>query len=92
MSIGEIVSSLALVISALAFLRTLTRDGREDSNNMTTVIVKLENIGEKITDVKKEISSVALQVREHGERLARAEQKIKALSEKIDLYHHEETP
>lgn len=92
MSIGEIISALALVISFIVLIRSVGKDSKADSTSLTTVIVKLENIGAGITEIKNDIKGVKNDVRDHGERITRAEQKIKHLEKMVGLYHQGETP
>lgn len=88
MTFGEIIAAGALLVSALALIRSFSRDSKGNTTEMTTVIVKLETIGNDITEIKKDIRSVKVDLREHGERITRAEQKIDALEKIVKLYHN----
>lgn len=82
-----IIALCALVISFVSLLRGFGKDTKNNSVEMTTVIVKLENIGNDITEIKKDIRSVKADVREHGEKIAKLEQKIAALERLVNVYH-----
>ena len=92
MTIGEIIALGALLISLLALIRSFNKDSKNNTTELTTVIVKLEAIGSDITEIKKDIRSVKADIREHGERLAKAEQKIEALEKIVNMYHHCDNP
>lgn len=87
MGVGEIIALGALIVSALALLRSYTRDSKCNTTELTTVIVKLESISSDITEIKKDIRSVKADVREHGERIVRAEQKIESLERVVNMFH-----
>jgi peptidoglycan hydrolase CwlO-like protein len=88
MTVGEIIALGALIISGLALIRSLSKDSKNSTSELTTVIVKLENIGNDITEIKKDVRSVKAEVKDHGERLAKAEQKIDSIEKLINIYHH----
>lgn len=92
MTFGEIIAAGALLVSALALIRSFSRDSKGNTTEMTTVIVKLETIGSDITEIKKDIRSVKADLREHGERITKAEQKIEALEKIVKLYHNHDNP
>lgn len=77
------VSVIALVISAVSVFTNMRRankkDDKEASTQMTTVIVKLENIGDDIKDVKTDVRELRGDMMNHTERLAAIEQKVRAL-------------
>lgn len=77
MTASVIVGICALAVSAIACYTTLRRnnkrDDKEDSSQMTTVIVKLENINEGVKDIKKDMAEIRSDVRDHGERIVRLE-------------------
>ena len=55
--------------------RTGKQDARQDATEMTTVIVKLENIGTGIAEIKAELSDIKNDVKENRERIIRLETK-----------------
>lgn len=87
MAIGEIISLCALAVSAFALIRSLSKDSKSNTTELTTVIVKLETIGNDITEIKKDLRSVKADIREHGERIAKTEQRVEALEKIVKIYH-----
>lgn len=85
---------LALLISAasLAFgiyqgisnMKRNTRyDIKTDASQLTTVIVKLENIGNDITEMKGDLRDVKDDIKDHSERLVKVEQQVKVLNKTV---------
>lgn len=89
---GDFTSLGALVVSLFSLIRAFKKDTQGSTTELTTVIVKLESIGSDITEIKKDIRSVKADLREHGERIAKAEQKIEALEKMVNVYHHCDNP
>lgn len=56
--------------------RNQKTDDKSEATQLTTVIVKLENIEGGISDIKKEINSVKNDVREDRERIVKLEAKM----------------
>lgn len=81
------VSIIALVISAVSVFTSMRRANKKDdkdaSAQMTTVIVKLENIGDDIKDVKTDVRELRGDMLNHTERLAAIEQKVRALDKAV---------
>lgn len=92
MSVGEIIALFALIISGISLIRAFGKDNKNNTTELTTVIVKLENISSDIAEIKKDMRSVKADVREHGERIAKAEQKILSLEKIVNMYHHCDSP
>ena len=88
MGTSEIIALVALIFSGITVIRAFGKDSKSNNTELTTVIVKLENIGGDIAEIKKDIRSVKSDLREHGERITRAEQKIEAIEKTINIYHH----
>lgn len=81
------VSVVALVISAISVFTSMRRankkEDKDESTQMTTVIVKLENIGDDIKDVKTDVRELRGDMINHTERLAAIEQKVRALDKAV---------
>ena len=81
------VSIVALLISGINVFTSMRRANKEDdedaSAQMTTVIVKLENIGDDIKDVKTDVRELRGDMLNHTERLAAIEQKVRALDKAV---------
>lgn len=87
MGVGEVIALGALIISGLSLIRAFGKDNKSNTTELTTVIVKLENIGSDIVEIKKDIRSVKADLREHGERITKVEQKVEALEKIVNMYH-----
>lgn len=59
-------------------------DTKSDATEMTTVIVKLENIGDGISEIKSEMRNVKEDVKEINERVIRVEESSKQAHKRID--------
>lgn len=59
-------------------------DAKADASELTTVIVKLENIGNGITEIKSEMTNVKNEVKESRERLIKVEESTKQAHKRLD--------
>ncbi len=75
-----IVSIAALLLSLYTFIK---RTASEDSTQMTTVIVKLENISAGIRDIKEEINTIKTDQKADHDRLIRVEESLQQAWERI---------
>lgn len=79
---------IPLVISAVALLFSIWQSGsknvKEDSTQITTVIVKLEAISSGISEIKSEIKSVGDEVKELRERTAKLESSVSSAHKRLD--------
>ena len=79
---------LPIIISACALLFSVwqfgNRSTKEDSTQITTVIVKLEAISAGIGEIKSEIKSVGDEVKELRERVAKCEGSVASAHKRID--------
>lgn len=71
-----IISVLSLLLAVYSFL---SRNNKENTSELTTVIVKLENIGNGISDIKSEIASMKNDQKEDHDRLIKAESSLTSL-------------
>lgn len=71
-----IISFLSLLLATYTFL---SRNNKENTTELTTVIVKLENIGNGISDIKSEIASMKNDQKEDHDRLIKAESSLSSL-------------
>ncbi len=70
------ISFLSLLLAAYTFL---SKNNKENTSELTTVIVKLENIGNGISDIKKEIASMKDDQKEDHDRLIKVETSLASL-------------
>ena len=82
-----LLSLLSLVLSATVGLfgirRSRRTDDRADSAQLTTVIVKLENIALDVAEIKSDIRDVRNDVKNHAEKLIRLETQIQLLNKTV---------
>lgn len=70
------ISFLSLLLAAYTFL---SKNNKENTSELTTVIVKLENIGNGISDIKKEIASIKDDQKEDHDKLIVLETSLSSL-------------
>jgi len=86
--IPYIISALALLFSAYQFVRA---SEKEDTGQITTVLIKLENIAEGITEIKGDMRGVKEEVNSLRERVATVEASTKSAHKRLDLISGKET-
>ena len=64
--------------------RNQTNDAKNDASQLTTVIVKLENIGTGITRIESEVMSLKSDFKEDHERLVKVEESAKSAHKRMD--------
>jgi len=64
--------------------RNSKKDNQHDAAQLTTVIVKLENIGMGIAEIKSEMSNVKNDIKEDRERIIRVEESVKQAHKRIE--------
>ena len=81
----------AIVFGINSMRRNQKTDDKKEQNDMTTVIVKLENIQAATTEIKNDIKSLKSDVRANSEDIVRMDESLKSawkrineLAEKID--------
>ena len=79
--IPYIISLLSLLLAAYAFA---SKNNKENTTELTTVIVKLENIGAGITDIKSEIASMKNDQKEDHDKLTKLEASVSTMWKRID--------
>lgn len=65
--------------------RNKTQDDKQDASQLTTVIVKLENIGEGVNEIKSDMKGIKEDVVELRERIVAVEQSAKSAHHRLDL-------
>lgn len=74
--IPYIISIFSLLLAVYTFL---SRNNKESTTALTTVIVKLENIGNGISDIKSEIANMKNDQKEDHDRLIKVESSVSSL-------------
>lgn len=76
-----ILSICSILLSAYIFL---SKNNKENTSELTTVIVKLENIGNGISDIKTEIASMKIDQKEDHDRLIKLDASLSAAWKQIN--------
>jgi predicted PurR-regulated permease PerM len=88
----QYVPILTVVISVLSLLLALytllSRNNKENTTELTTVIVKLENIGNGISDIKAEIANMKNDQKEDHDRLIKVESSVSSLWKQFNDEKH----
>ena len=88
--IAWIISGVSVVFAVYFGLSNVKRGDRAelrtDASEMTTVIVKLENIGNGIAEIKSEMAGVKNEIKDFGERLVRVEESSKQAHKRLDEF------
>lgn len=79
--IPYIISLLSLLLAAYSFA---SKNNKENTTELTTVIVKLENIGSGITDIKSEIASMKNDQKDDHDRLIKVEASVATMWKRYD--------
>ena len=75
--------------SLLVSIYTLiSKNNKENTTELTTVIVKLENIGAGISDIKSEIASMKTDQKEDHDRLIQVESSVSTLWKQFNTEIH----
>lgn len=90
--ISLLISAVSLGFAIYTGVTNMKRnkavDDKKDATEMTTVIVKLENISNDTKEIKNELRSVRNEVGELRERVIIAEQAAKSLHKRVDRLDH----
>lgn len=85
--VALIISAVSLAFGIFEGVSNLKRnslnDSKKDSAQLTTVIVKLENIGNDISEIKNDIRDVKADIKDHASKIIRLEQQVKVLNKKV---------
>lgn len=84
--IPYIISVLSLLLAGYSFF---SRNTKENTSELTTVIVKLENIGNGIADIKSEIANMKNDQKEDHDRLIKVESSVSSLWKQFNEYKKE---
>ena len=76
-----IISVLSLLLAAYTFL---SKESKENTSELTTVIVKLENIGSGIADIKAELNTIKKDQRDDHDRLIRIDESLDSAWHRIN--------
>lgn len=65
--------------------RNKEADDKNEASQLTTVIVKLENIGIGVTEIKSEINNIKSETKDNRERLIKVEESAKQAHKRLDM-------
>lgn len=86
--IALLISVISVSFAIYAGISNLKRnqklDAKTDATELTTVIIKLENIGAGIAEIKAEMNSVKNDIREDRERIVKVEESAKQAHKRLD--------
>ena len=86
--VALLISGVSLAFGIYKGITNMRRNNKKDDQNeatqLTTVIVKLENIGIGITEIKSEMSNLKNDIKESRERLIKVEESAKQAHKRID--------
>lgn len=85
--VALVISGISLAFGIYQGVCNLRRnnkaDDKKDATQLTTVIVKLENIGDGVTEIKSDLKNIKDDIKEFREWKATATQQIKALEKNV---------
>lgn len=74
----------ALIFGYFTFYNTRKANEHKEAENKTTVLIKLENIGDDVKEIKSEIRDVKVDISSLTERLARVEASCASAHKRLD--------
>lgn len=74
----------AVVCGFLTARRGARQDTKAEAAQLTTVIIKLENIGVGVSEIKAELSNLKADAKENRERIVRVEESAKQAHKRLD--------
>lgn len=75
------ISAVSLLLAIYTYL---SKSNKDNTTELTTVIVKLENIGNGISDIKSEIASLKDDQKDDHDRLIRTEESLASAWKRIN--------
>lgn len=76
-----IISVLSLLLASYSFL---SKTNKDNTTELTTVIVKLESIGNGIADIKAEIANLKNDQKEDHDKIIKMEASLQTVWKRID--------
>ena len=84
-AVSLLAGVLGAYCSAVNTNRNKNADMRKDATDLMTVIIKLENIGAGVTEIKNDISSVKSEIRDARDRIIKVEESAKQAHKRLDF-------
>ena len=83
-----LISALSLIVAVIVAVSNIfnrsSQDTRQSASQITTLIVKLENIADGIGEIKSDMRNIKGDVQELRDRLIIVEQSVKRCHERVD--------
>lgn len=87
--ISLLISIISVLIAGIVAITTIKRnsyhDNRDETSNLTTLIVKLENINEGVNEIKADMRNMKADIQDLRDRLIMVEQSDKSAHHRIDI-------
>ena len=74
----------ALIFGYFSFANARKKNDKDEAAQMTTVLIKLENISEIVKDIKNDLYSVKQDLSKLAERIAKVEAAVESAHGRID--------
>ena len=81
---GILIALIGCIVGLAGWLRNHDTDNERETSNMTTVIVKLENIRVGISDLKSDLKRTAENLKGIDHRLTVVEESVKQAHKRIN--------
>lgn len=81
---GVLIALIGCIVGLAGWLRNHDTDNEKETSNMTTVIVKLENIRGSISDLKSDLKRTAEDLKGIDRRLTVVEESTKQAHKRIN--------
>lgn len=81
---GVLIALIGCIVGLAGWLRNHDSDNEKETSNMTTVIVKLENIRGSISDLKLDLKRTAEDLQSIDRRLTVVEESVKQAHNRIN--------
>ena len=81
---GVLIAVIGCIVGLAGWLRNHDTDNAKETNNMTTVVVKLENIRVGISDLKSDLKRTAEDLQSIDHRLTVVEESTKQAHKRIN--------
>lgn len=81
---GMLIALIGCIVGLAGWLRNHDSDNERETSNMTTVIVKLENIRGSISDLKLDLKRTAEDLQSIDRRLTVVEESVKQAHNRIN--------
>ena len=74
----------ALIFGYFAFYNARKQNEHKEAENKTTVLIKLENIGDDVKEIKSEVKDVKIDMNNLTERLVKVEASAASAHKRLD--------